>query len=210
MLPKYPHSAMIIGQTGCGKTEFVLDLLNTPQDNGGYLNYFEHIVIICPTLKWNQAYLNRTWIWKDDEIHLYDLEDQSLHDVIQIYYELFKGDETLFIIDDCSATKELKYRSHSKNGKCMISELAFSGRHASQSCWILTQKYNSVLKDFREQLKWLCLFFCKDRDSFENCLRENDVISDEAVRNDIKEVLKQRKHSKLILKMDQPARHVVL
>ena len=51
MLPKYPHSAMIIGQTGCGKTEFVLDLLNIPQDKGDYLNYFEHIVIISPTLK---------------------------------------------------------------------------------------------------------------------------------------------------------------
>ena len=26
-LPKYPHCAIICGQTGCGKTEFVLDLL---------------------------------------------------------------------------------------------------------------------------------------------------------------------------------------
>ena len=30
----------------------------------------------------------------------------------------------------------------------------------------------------REQIKWLCLFFTKDRDSFEDCLRENDVIPD--------------------------------
>ena len=42
----------------------------------------------------------------------------------------------------------------------------------------LTQKYNSVSKDVREQIKWLCLFFTKDRDSFEDCLRENDVIPD--------------------------------
>ena len=27
-LPTYPHSAIICGQTGCGKTEFVLDLLD--------------------------------------------------------------------------------------------------------------------------------------------------------------------------------------
>ena len=26
-LPKYPHCAIFCGQTGCGKTEFVLDLL---------------------------------------------------------------------------------------------------------------------------------------------------------------------------------------
>ena len=69
----------------------------------------------------------------------------------------------------------------------MISELAFSGRHANHSCWILSQKYNSVLKvkDFREQLKWLCIFYCKDRNSFENCLRENDVVENEETRKAI-------------------------
>ena len=67
----------------------------------------------------------------------------------------------------------------------MISELAFNGKHANHSCWILSQKYNSVLKDFREQLKWLCLFYCKDRNSFENCLRENYVVPDEETRKGI-------------------------
>ena len=49
-----------------------------------------------------------------------------------------------------------------------LSELAFSGRHRNHSLWVLTQKYNSVSKDVREQIKWLCLFFTKDRDSFED------------------------------------------
>ena len=54
----------------------------------------------------------------------------------------------------------------------MLSELAFSGRHADQSVWVLT-----VLKDLREQTRRVGLFHCKDRDSFDECLRENDVIS---------------------------------
>ena len=33
-----------------------------------------------------------------------------------------------------------------------------------------------VSKDVREQVKWLCLFFTTDPDSFEDCLRENVVI----------------------------------
>ena len=45
------------------------------------------------------------------------------------------------------------------------------------------QKYNSVSKDVREQIKWLYLFFTKDRDSFEDCLRENDVILDKSERD---------------------------
>ena len=49
-LPKYPHCAIICGQTGCGKTEFVLDLLE-----GRYRGVFSHIVILCPTIRWNKA-----------------------------------------------------------------------------------------------------------------------------------------------------------
>ena len=33
-LPKYPHSAIICGQRGCGKTEFVLDLLESEYAGG--------------------------------------------------------------------------------------------------------------------------------------------------------------------------------
>ena len=42
-----------------------------------------------------------------------------------------------YVIDDGSATKALTKK------KDMLSELAFSGRHAKQSVWVLTQKYNS-------------------------------------------------------------------
>ena len=66
--------------------------------------------------------------------------------------------------------------------RCSI-RLAFSSRHINHSLWVLMQKYNSVSKDVREQIKWLCLFFTKDRDSFEDCLRENDVIPDKSERD---------------------------
>ena len=131
------------------------------------------------------------------------MRDSTLHKAIEIYHKTFKEDETLFIIDDCFVTKELKYRKHENNNKCMISKLAFSSRHANHSCWILSQKHNSILKDFREQLKWLCLFYSKDRNSFEICLRENDVIPDEETQREISLKLKITKHSKLILKTDQ-------
>ena len=42
----------------------------------------------------------------------------------------------------------------------------------------LTQKYNCISIDVIEQIKPLCLFFTKDQYSFEDCLRENDVIPD--------------------------------
>ena len=120
------------------------------------------------------------------------------------FYRVFMGEPTLYIIDDCSATKALTKK------KDMLSELAFSGRHADQSVWVLTQKYNFVLKDLREQTRWVCLFHCKDRDSFEDCLSENDVIPTREQRASVRQQLAETKHAKLLLKTDQPAAYMVL
>ena len=56
-LPKFPHSAMFVGETACGKTEFLLKLLETI-----YKNHFEFIIILCPTVLDNKTYLSRKWI----------------------------------------------------------------------------------------------------------------------------------------------------
>ena len=71
----------------------------------------------------------------------------------------------------------------------MLSELAFSGRHLNCSLWILTQKYNSILTDVREQIKWMALSYCKDRDSFEKALRENDVIPSLEERKEMRDLI---------------------
>ena len=86
----------------------------------------------------------------------------------------------------------------------MLSELAFSGRHLNCSLWILTQKYNSILTDVIEQIKWMALSYCKDRDSFEKALRENDVIPSLEERKEMRDLLSKYKHSKLILITEQP------
>ena len=52
---KDPHTAIFSGPTGCGKTQRVLDLIEKK-----YKAYFENIVILCPTLRWNRTYLDRS------------------------------------------------------------------------------------------------------------------------------------------------------
>ena len=84
----------------------------------------------------------------------------------------------------------------------MLSQLAFSVRHAEQSMWVILQRYISVLKDLREQTKWVCMFYTKDRDIFDNCLRENDVIPTLEERQRIKKELSKVKHRKLLMKTD--------
>ena len=165
LLLKGAHSAIVCGLTECGKTVFVLSLL----EEGPYRGFFRLVVILCPTIEHNKTYEQCPWFWTDTEVYVLD-PGERLHDYLRAFYLVFKSEPTLFIIDDCSATKVLTKK------RDMLSELAFSGRHADISICVLTQKYNPVLTDLREQTRWVALFHCKDRDSFEDCLRENDVI----------------------------------
>ena len=132
LLPTDPHAAVIVGQTGCGKTVFCLDLLEGP-----YRGVFRHIVFLCPTILHNKTYKDRTWIWADPEVYVID-PGERLHDCLRALYQVFQGEPCLFLIDDCAATKALTKK------KDMLSELAFSGRHAGASVWVLTQKFNAV------------------------------------------------------------------
>ena len=60
-----PHCALIVGKTNSGKTKWILDLLETK-----YKHELEAIVIICPTSFKNKTYLNRRWIYNDDNVYL--------------------------------------------------------------------------------------------------------------------------------------------
>ena len=146
ILPKFSHNAMFVGVTTCGKTEFLLRLLETE-----YKNHFEFIVILCPTILDNKTYLSRKWIFDDNNVFIVCDVNGLLNEWIKLFKNTFiKGYKTLFIIDDCSAEGEINKKRDA------LSELAFSGRHRNHSLWVLTQKYNSVSKDVREQIKWLC------------------------------------------------------
>ena len=198
-LPKFPHSAMFVGVTACGKIEFLLLLLETI-----YGKHFEFIVILCQTISENKTYQSRKWILDDKNIFIVCDVEGKLNEWLKLFKNVLKGCQTLYIINDCSAEGEINKKRDA------LSELAFNGRHRKHSLWILMQKYNSVSKDVREQIKWCCLFFTKDQDSFEDCLRENDVIPDKNKRYRLKKFLQDRPYSKLISKCYQSADYHLL
>ena len=172
---------MFVGCTNVGKTEYLLRILETK-----YKNHFEFIVILCPTILDNKTYLSRKWILDDKNDFIVCNVEGKLNEWIRLFKDTLKGRQTLFIIDNCSAEGEINKKRDA------LLELAFSGRHRNHSLWVLTQKYNSVSKDVREQIKWLCLFFTKDRDSFEDCLRDNDVVPEKNERDRLKKCLQDR------------------
>ena len=48
---KEPHTALFLAPMGVGKMHLELDLLENE-----YINHFDFILIICPTLKHNETY----------------------------------------------------------------------------------------------------------------------------------------------------------
>ena len=203
--PKEPHCALICGRTKSGKTKFALDLLS-----GVYRDNFEYVVILCPTLFKNKTYYNYAWITSDERVVIDNLSKFDLNKALNIYRNILVGFHVLFIIDDCSARQDLKYRKGLRESEtCELSNLAMSGRHDNHSCWLLTQKYNSVLKDFREQTEWIAMFYCKDEGSFTQCMKENKGVPKKEIEG-VEYNLKTFKYTKLILKTDPPVTYQTL
>ena len=162
---------------------------------------FKNLVILCPTIEWNKVYKTRSWIGEENIFIVNPvLPDgtEKLQELLRLFFNRFAGSQ------HCISSMTALPPKSSQRKKDMLSQLVFSGRHAEQSVWVVSQRYISVLKDLREQANWVCMFYTKDRDSFEHCLRENDA------RQKIKKELSKVKHRKLMLKTDQPTGYWLL
>ena len=123
---KEPHTAIFIGQTGRGKTHLVLELIEKE-----YNEYFDFIIIICPTLRENSTYHAKEWIKNDDKVWLVDPKDK-LYQWIKRLSELLPFFEVLFIIYDIIANEDLDKRRQP------LLEITILGRHQGHYLWLLT------------------------------------------------------------------------
>ena len=146
---KEPHTALFVAQTGVGKTHLALSLLENE-----YINHFDFIVIICPTLRYNSTYKSRSWVWNDPDVIPIE-PGNNLYYLIEKISDLLAGDKTLFLIDDIIADETFDKRRQP------LLELAISGRHRGQSLWLLTQSYTAIPSNIRRQAKMLYVWYPK-------------------------------------------------
>ena len=139
MFMKELHTTLFVAPTRVGITHLTLSLLETE-----YRNYFNFIVIICPTLRYNSTYKNRSWVWNDPDVIPIE-PGNNLYYLIEKISNLLAGDKTLFLIDDIIADETLDKRRQP------LLELAISGRHRGHSLWLLTQSYTAVPNNIRRQ-----------------------------------------------------------
>src|SRR6185436_15254629 len=201
-----PFNMLISGMTNSGKTHYLLDLLESD-----YKHKFDYIFIVCSTFHYNKTY-ERKFIYDDQDVIPLIVSDK-LNDVLE---ELFKryastrvcdkyvDEQTLIIIDDCTNLYDAKLKATA------LTKLTFHGRHANISVWILTQKYNAIVKDFRENISVLVLFYDKNKESREAAFKENDIGLSSDEKDKIVKELKSRKGAKVVLRLVQPFEFYIL
>ena len=182
-----PFNLLCSGITNCGKTKFILDLI--------WKHYkFDRILLFCPTFKYNKTYNKHPLVAKDN---FYNVPFKDLDKMLQNAIDIWQGTNTLFLLDDIANLHDVKT-------KCTkLCKLAFSARHYGFSVFVLTQKYNAIVKDFRDNIRMLILFYNKDKKSMTDAFDENNIVPKEE-REDIIKFLYDNKHSKVIIRLEQP------
>ena len=114
---KEPHTSIFTGPTGYGKSHLVLYLIEKE-----YNKCFDHIIIICPTLRSNKTHHAKASIRHDNKVWLIEPKDK-VYQWVEKLLQLLACLETLFIIDGIIADDGLDKRRQS------LLELSISGRH---------------------------------------------------------------------------------
>ena len=103
MFIKHLCTAIFTGPTGVGKTDLVLDMIETQ-----YNKHFDKIIILCPcpTIRCNKTYIGRSWVIKDENVWLVEPKDK-LCDYVEKLSNLEAGNAVLFIVDNIIADENL-------------------------------------------------------------------------------------------------------
>ena len=143
---KLPFNALIVGPTNSGKTWYLLNLLRGP-----FKGKFDYIVFLCPTFVNNKTYTR--FVDRDPHIYVIACQQHEIETELRVASFNFAGTNTLFILDDCAASKDVKGRTS------QLVNLGFSARHEGISVWVLTQQITSIAKPFRENVAAIVLFY---------------------------------------------------
>ena len=109
-----------------------------------------------------------------------------------------EGSNTLIILDDCPASKDVK--GHTRE----LVKLGFSVRHAGFSIWVLTQQLSSIARPFRENVAAIVLFYTPSAKTTKTIFEE---YMGELSHDEIKQMiasLKQRRFAHLIFLLQHP------
>ena len=186
-----PFNALIVGPTNSGKTQFLVNQLHGP-----FRGKFDYIVLICPTLAYNRTLY--MFGERDPRLYVVICEQHRVEIWLKLASFAFEGTNTLIVLDDCAASKDVKGRTGE------LVKLGFSARHAGISVWVLTQQLSSIAKPFRENVAAIVLFYTPSAKTTKAIFEE---YAGELSHDELKQMiarLKERKFAHLVFGLRYP------
>ena len=188
---KIPFNALIVGPTNSGKTQFLVNQLCGP-----FNGKFDYIVLICPTFVYNRTLCR--FDERDPRLYVIICEQHQVEICLKGASFASEGTNTLIVLDDCAASKDVKGRTGE------LVKLGFSARHAGISVWVLTQQLSSIAKPFRENVAAIVLFYTPSAKTRKAIFQE---YAGELSHDEFKQMisrLKERKFAHLIFGLRFP------
>ena len=135
---------------------------------------------------------------RDPHIFVITCLQHEIEAWLQLASYFFAGTNTLFILDDCAASKDVKGRTG------QLVNLGFSARHNWISVWVLTQQITSIAKPYRDNIAAIVLFYTPSSKTTKAIFEDN---AGELTHEEYKELiakLKRRKFSHLVFSLRHP------
>ena len=145
-----PFHMIIVGMTACGKTHYLLKMLENE-----YKNHFDYIFIVCPTFKYNKTYQNWKYL-EDPDVFAIACDLDEVEETIPKIVEFATDMNSLIILDDCATSESTKKRTSE------LVRLGCFGRHRGFSTIVISQQLTSVAKPYREQISKIVTFHNPD------------------------------------------------
>ena len=192
-----PFHMIIAGMTACGKTHYLLKMLEKE-----YVNHFDHIFIVSPTFEYNKTYQNWEYL-KDPNVFAIACDHDKVEDALREIVKFSKNTNSLVILDDCAASQT------GKNRTSELVKLAFHGRHIGLSTIVITQQLTSIAKPYKMNISKLVIFYTARKDDRRDIF-ENHLSVDKYEEQKILEALKNKKYARLEILTVHPYTHKVV
>ena len=163
---------------------------------GSFNGRFDYVVLICPTFAYNRTLYR--FAERDQCMYVIMCELHQVEEWLKVAIFSFQGANTLIVLDDCTASKDIKGRTGE------LVKLGFSAPHSGISVWVLTQQLSSIAKPCRENVAAIVLFYTPSSKTTKAIFEEYaGKLSHDELRQMIAR-LKERKFAHLIFSLRHP------
>ena len=189
---------IIVGMTSCGKTFYLLKLLETD-----YKNHFENIFLVCPTFVHNKTYQEWKFV-NDKDFIVIPCDQDDIEYYLKKVVNCTEGTNSLIILDDCVSSQVVKNRTSE------LVKLGFSARHYGLSTIVITQQLTSIAKPYRENISKLVTFYNPSLKDMNTISEDYLSTLDASEKRQIISTLKNNDFARLEVLLKRPYTHEVV